>query len=421
MENTRIASQIHEKGVTYKFIALTTLIFFLLYNISFTRLPFLTTGRLSVLILSIWAIFLLRKNPIDYLRSRVWLIFLPVPYVAVQFLLVGDPGQLTRFLYLAAYSVVGAVLVSMIARDFRLVMLSIFTAIVLQAVFIPYAFLSGSYRDWYASNIESGASYGAEYLYRTSGFSGVSGAALSLIQSLGVFVGWMLLFRGGRYKPVTGSAALLILIGMLICLLSCALVGRTGFLLSILFLFACLFYPSGSNIEKDRDGRWMLLSLVVLMIYLFLKYYFIEMLPDDFSIEYFTTWVFGVFLGENETAAQIAQMVIPPLGIETLLGTGLVSLIDGSNPSGHDSGFVQSYYSIGLLMSIVLYGAYFYVLYYSFYWLPMLLRLLLTLLFFLLEVKEPFLFKYSLLFVVLALHFSYILTVDRRGMKPVVP
>lgn len=391
----------------FRILGLSVLVFFLIYNITFRSFPILTTGRLSVLILVIWTVFLMRKHPIRILKSPALLLFIPLPFVVAQYLLVGDPGQLSRFFHLGMYSFLGAALVALIARNPREAMAAILIAISFQAIFSPYAFVSSSYRDWYSVTIESGANFGADYLYRTNGFSGYAGAALSLIQSLGVFVGWMLLRDSCDNRQVTGIRSNIVIIAMTACLASCFVVGRTGLVLSVVFYLGYLLYPDGRD-RVIRGKHLLLMAFVAGFGFVLVRYYFVDLLSDDFSVEYFGKWALGFLWGEEQTAAGIAEMVIPPLGVDTIFGTGLVSLVEGSNPSGHDSGFIQSYYSMGLLISFAMYAVYAYVLYYSLHWLPFMLRIFITAIFFILELKEPFLFKYSLLFVVLALHFSYV-------------
>lgn len=388
----------------FRLLALSILVFLLIYNISFKSFPVLTTGRLSILILLFWAIFLMKKNPILTLKSPVLLLFVPLPYVAVQYFLFGDSGQLSRFFHLGVYSVLGASLVALISRNPRDAMFCMLLAILYQAIFLPYAFVSPSYRDWYSVTVESGANFDADYLYRTSGFSGYSGAALSVIQSLGVFVGWLLL-RNGHLGGLTRARP--IMVCMLIIFVSCFLVGRTGLVLSAIFLLLFMLDPDKFN-RARLASYFPVVAFSVGLGYFIFDQYFVESLSDDFSWEYFSQWAFGFLWGEDQTITAISEMNIPALRLDTIFGTGLVSLVDGLNPSGNDSGFIQTYYSMGLLMAIFMYLSYAYVLYYSLHFLPIVFRLFSAVTFFMLEFKEPFLFKYSLLFVILVLHFSYL-------------
>ena len=111
---------------------------------------------------------------------------------------------------------------------------------------------------------------------------------------------------------------------------------------------------------------------------------------------------------------------IPPLTVEAIHGSGLVSLIDGSNPSGNDSGFIQAYYSMGLIFAVLLYTSYLYVLFYVLGWFPILMRIALVAVFFVIELKEPFLFKYSTMFVLMSLHFSHVAIRNSRRRENLI-
>jgi hypothetical protein len=64
---------------------------------------------------------------------------------------------------------------------------------------------------------------------------------------------------------------------------------------------------------------------------------------------------------------------------------------------------------MGLFVSVLFYGIYLYVLFYVLSYLPLYLRIILMILFFGIEIKEPFVFKYSAMFVLMTLHFSHLL------------
>ena len=195
---------------------------------------------------------------------------------------------------------------------------------------------------------------------------------------------------------------------MILSLVSCVAVGRIGLLLSVIFMGMFLLS------ERFRPGAALLLLVFSVSLYLITNNYLILLLADDFSLEYFRTWAFGFFTGNDSTIEAIFDMPIPPFNIETIHGSGLVSLIDGSNPSGHDSGFIQAYYSMGLPFTILLYAFYLYVLFYVMSWFPILMRIALVIVFFAIEAKEPFLFKYSTMVVLMSVHFSHVVIQDSR-------
>lgn len=125
-------------------------------------------------------------------------------------------------------------------------------------------------------------------------------------------------------------------------------------------------------------------------------------LADNFSADYFIDWAFAYLSLDDKSTTPLSWFAIPPLGLDTIFGTGLVSLAHGENPSGHDSGFIQAYYSLGLIFAIILYLSYILVLYLLVSRLPRLMAFAIIISFFLIETKRPFLFKYSTMFFLVA-------------------
>lgn len=174
--------------------------------------------------------------------------------------------------------------------------------------------------------------------------------------------------------------------------------GRTGMLMSIAFTF--LFFNQLNRKEK------ITLTLIIVLSSSFLINIFEKNVSNDFSLDYFYQKSFGIFSGNDNTISALSEMPIPELSIETFFGTGLSNIIDDSNASGHDSGIIQTYYSIGLIMSIVFFSTYLYVLHRAFSWTTKKIAFFLATIFFLIELKEPFIFKYSHLFIILLIYFS---------------
>lgn len=383
---------------------LFVLVFFLVANVSFIGIESLTTGRLAIVALTLWAAAIWR-NPFPLMDSPAWLMFLPGLYVAVQFAMVGDWNQLSRFVNLAIYAYAGSALFVAVARSPRYALLALHAALTLHALLIFYSFLSLEYRAWFDASVSIEANYDAFYLYRAPGFSGDAGASLSVTQAMGTLVGWALL-RSPAWRPMSRAAELWIGLGALLCAASCALVGRTGLLLSALFFGLIL-------VHSRVRAPLALITLASLTTVLGAASQLLtSTLGDDFSLDYFSDWILGAFSSDDQSVRDIAEMPIPALNVETFFGTGLSSVVGGANPSGHDSGFIQAYYSMGLPITALFYGLYLFVLYRCFFWLPLSLRLLVTAALFVLEAKEPFVFKHWMLFSVLTLYLCHRLRFD---------
>lgn len=367
--------------------------FALLYNVSFQAFEEASTARVAVLLLALLCLLRGRAlyEPTD---PVVLLVFLPLPVVVAQSLMSGDLAHFSRFANLALYAYLGANMFARLVGDLDELLAVLLAAVTLQALIILFSFVSLDYRLWVEAHVATGSNVSALNPYRAPGL-GSGGSALSVVQALGVLAGGLLLVR--RRAWWGGAAPLGVLLQMLLCLLSCVFVGRTGLLLSLLFLVGLCAYAGALT----RLVGIALLGVVVPIVWVGPAW--VQWVPDSFSLDFFVDWAFGFFLsGRDESLSDLATMPVPPLNLETAFGTGLVSLNRFGNPSGHDSGFVQAYFAMGLPTAILFYAAYAVVLWRLVRWLPLALRLLVAVPLFAIEAKEPFVFKYSVMIVLVA-------------------
>jgi hypothetical protein len=183
-------------------------------------------------------------------------------------------------------------------------------------------------------------------------------------------------------------------------LISIFLIGRTGLIISLLALLIYLI-PNLLSIKK------IIIASCILLIISQINYVGIVESSmnnvDGFNIELFTAWIENAFrLEDNATSEDIKSKPIPPLSFETIIGKGEVAnLALGGNASGHDSGYVQSYYSLGLILAFFFYATYFTFLISLAKGLRETALYLIIILVFIVEIKEPFIFQYTLPFFVL--------------------
>lgn len=370
--------------------------FLILYNITFHANEIVTTGRISVAILLVWYILVIGKFPLKSVL-KIYAIFIPLPYVIVQLFFVGDWGQFSRFVNLAIYSYLGGMLISRFIGNLEALLWVFLTCIAFQALILIFSFGNISFRSWIDSIIIIGANFDAFNLYRAIGLTSSAGSSLSVIQSLGVLCGgWLLLIRA---KKIDAWSTNLIITLMLLCLLSCSIVGRTGFYLSFLFLFISTYF--------SNTLRFLIYWIPIFgVLALFLdQSSILKLMSSEISIDWLLNWMLGIFSLDDETISALYAMPLPQLNsIDSWVGYGRISLVDGVNPSGHDSGFIQAVYSMGIIFGTIFYFTYFYVLRYLLSWLPVAFKFFIVALLFLIEIKEPFVFKYTILFVLVAVN-----------------
>lgn len=127
------------------------------------------------------------------------------------------------------------------------------------------------------------------------------------------------------------------------------LIAKTGFALSILVLAFLVF----------RLGKKSLISIIKFLplafIVAFLGVYFFEKNIDSARLEYVLQWQNSIFDTDEGSYYALKKMAIPEFTEETLIGTGVVR---GNFLNGfvqNDSGYVQTYTGLGLLLSIPFY------------------------------------------------------------------
>jgi len=372
--------------------------FSLVYDISFAGLGTLSTARLAFLFLlltNVNRLGIIIKEYGYFLLFMIGVMF----FALVQSFYSHDTTQLSRLFFFIMYCLVSSLLINLEVRDSARLQMFLLSSIAFQSLVLIYVFFNPSLKLVLSNYIATGANYGAENLYRSFGLTSSSGAALSLIQGLGCGLGLYMLHTGQkRYRWA-------VLIMTVLCIFSTIFVGRTGLVVSIIFLAAYVAVSlSISSIIKYG------------LVFLFISYFSVGGILErnlqsieGFSTDYFFTWISeGIQVRDNRTAnALMNEQPIPELTLETLLmGTGTVS-IDGQNTSGHDSGYIQSYYSLGLVITFLFYLFLVHFLISHFRSRDNRLLYFLIIIMLLLEVKEPFLFKYREGFIIFSLLFSF--------------
>lgn len=396
---------------TLRLLVAASLAFFYIYKVSFVFAPPITTARVAlavnVILLAVGRYKILVKTP-------AYLLFLLLPLVVAQYLVVGEPTNLSRFGNLFMLSVMGSILLAALVRDFDLALRALLYAITAQAIIILAVFPSLTLRLLIQKYVVISSAFEFEQLYRGFGLSSVAGAHLSLVQSLGVLSGWFALRRNIN-KTGQRDGGGWIICSMVLCALSSTLAGRTGMLVSVAFFG--LAWLDGCF---SRRGVGLSLLGLVGLIVLF-DTVLEALMPQGYSVDRMSYRIFSVFLGEDRTIGGLMAMNVPGLGLETIVGTGLVLAPSGANAAGHDAGVIQSYFSLGLIFTLFFYGLYAYVLTRMFEFKSVFFCLVLVAAFLVVEFKEPFLFKQSCFFALHFLFMTYQYEIKNKKLESLVP
>lgn len=376
-------------------------VFFIIYDFSFVAFPSLTSGRIALLVI-IYDLLYRRKIQI----SRNVIYFLAILFILligslIQYISSNDFIQSSRLLWFTIYSVITPFFLSKWFKDSKEFLQVFLFATTVQSIIAMFSFFNPLVKQYILSIIVVGGNEMEEIIYRAISFSGASGAALSVIQFCGVFSGLILLKNFAHSIKST----VLIWVCIVFTLLSTVIIGRTGLLCSLLAIVIFLF--SQFNLQKLV---WFT-GIVVLVTQINFRA-ILESQTESisgFNVDFFVDWIEEAFtVKDNHTANVIQEMPIPPLSISTILGTGEVFNTEKLvNASGNDSGYIQTYYSLGIIMAIIFYFSYFIFLISETKMKNLYTILFVIFLMFIIEFKEPFIFKYILPFFILTLIFLY--------------
>lgn len=374
-----------------KFIFQTIIVFFLVFSIHFKGMPSMITPRIIVLILlvAIQSYTVLRNGKIRFRKKdALWVssIIIMIMYTVLISIYRGTLANeknplVTEFNYLIML-VLAPYLLQRIFKNNDEFVKALTFATAIQGFIVLLSFMFPQVRSG-LENIQS-LDF-SRYNFRIVGL-GIAGAGGSIYLFCGLLANaYLLLFKSHRLKYI---------LFYLIIFSSIALVGRTGFysaaILSLYILSRKLII-STSNL-KFHAKTFAVLSIFSVLIFAVYRYYNL-----NFELLSYTVRRLDEIFTDRYTFDVLANMNVPPLNSDSIIGEGVIK---GYTSKGmliwHDSGYVQRYMAIGLIMSIFSYLALFGYLLNMIKRLPKLSErrffLYFTLLLFVIEVKEPFIF-----------------------------
>jgi hypothetical protein len=371
------------------------LVFFLLFDINLQALPSITTARVAMGLIFLICFFRRVHIPRKALYYAVVLIFILV-LVFLQYLYSNEATQLSRFIWFILYGIITPLILVQVINNRSQFFLLVSVATAVQAVIAVISFVNPTLKTILYNNIIFTANFDENQVLRAVAFSSVAGASLSLIQSYGVISSLLLL----HFLECSFKYRVLLWANIILILISIFLIGRTGLFVSFLALLIYII-PYLFSIKKIIIASCIMLIMSQINYVGIIDKAMINV--DGFNVELFTAWIENAFrIEDNATSEDIKSMPIPPLSFETIIGTGKVAnLAIGGNATGHDSGYIQAYYSLGLILAFFFYATYFTFLISLVKGLREPVLYLIIILVFIVEIKEPFIFQYTLPFFVL--------------------
>lgn len=389
---------------------LPILAFSIIYNIHFISYPGLTAGRIGTVILM--ACFLPRLSWVGVwymMNAKVFSLAFALSFVWACFLCYGsgDYTMASRMFHFAGYVLIGGALFARACGfDSVRAMRAIALATIVQSLFIFLSYYDEGFRSWVlrslvlTGNIEFGSGH------RAPGLSNGGGAALGIAQACGVFA---CLYVGIYSRMRTQRSGIVWVLLTMLVAGSSIFVARTGLVFSMLFggLFTVILF-----LDHGFGRSSVIVGVGGCTLISFLAFVDLQAYLGDFH--YFWAFEF-LFAGTDSVSVQgLLNQTIPPLTMETFIGTGMVETSLGSNASGNDSGYIQSYYALGLGVSVIFYFSLLVMFLTS--RLKVSARRAMTIfaiVAFMAEVKEPFFFKYAMPFIM----FSFLITAREENLR----
>lgn len=371
------------------------LLFFILFDLSFTAFPSLSTGKIFILLLTM--LMLIKRKYKKQINKKEFLIILSyfIVLIHVFFIYMINSNPETTTIARIVYYLINSVYVSFLftnlfdnKNDF-LRTLSMVTFI--QSCFVIISWFSVEYRILINQILVQGGNISLLSAKRPPGLMNSAGAKASVVLGIGTAV-CLYLISLTKNKVEIMKYTIMMTIGFI----ATFIIGRTG-LVIFLFLSSAILFQKFKNILFNRKVFFLLGSAILLIVIS------IPFIPEEMyqTIDQKVTWVDAEFsdgLLQSQTVNALKNMSIKDLNYDTLIGTSRIRLPDGQ----HDSGYIQNYHSMGLIISFFFYSLVLYHIMFllindknsSFhrktYW--FLYALVIGL--FIAEVKEPFVLSY---------------------------
>lgn len=397
---------------------LVLVFFFCIFNLKFSFLPF-HTQRL-VVVFGFFHIFISiilssKRYPIISIFNIipiVWFIFFFV-YCSVCYVVQQSSDNSmyvasSLMLFQVGLSVIYLTFLCrkfQISNDRLLEILS--TVFFIQACAVIAFFLSGAFRG-FVSNTLPLVSDAEEWTFRSRGLTHGGGALLGLLQGVGALCSFHVFYFSTKLIKRLKYSLVYVIISI-----SIVLSGRTGFLIfpliMIVFIVSSLFYKNYRfKLFTNFIAIFSYSCLYISFFLLFYKAFFAW--ENKYGTDgLFNTlqWAFGEFIDfggnkysdrENWVTLKVlfrSHVYFPNSFYGWIFGESNSWIL--MNPYG-DMGYIRILYTNGLLGSFILYGGYFLLFALGFCMADKKLRmifLILFLYFFIAEIKEPFMLKFS--------------------------
>lgn len=388
-------------------------LFFFLFSVKFSFLP-THTYQIVILIALFYVL-------VDYVKNRknlfvissefknfIYFYLLLLFWILISYSFNGfqDPYMIKKITVLFIKSILCSLLFVYIFLKlnvtFKNLILYLQIIIFIQALFVIFYFFSIDFKNWTLDFIPASGNLDPKVDFRSRGLMNGASATGALMISLGlIFTAYLVVV-----SELKKLYSFYLSISFLIILVSIFFIGRTGFLIvpfvGIYFLILYIYKKEfRKNIQKfiAYIFGYLIISLIFLLILSYLNLFSIDL--SKFNTVW--NWVSNE-INFNNGSIEVKTLTI--LSSHWFIPDDIKTLLFG-NPSSFneerissDIGFIRILYGFGLIGSIIFYGFFVYIFSKMIQKLEKieekLIVIILMILLFVTEIKEPFLFKVSI-------------------------
>jgi len=347
-----------------RYLVPAVIMFGLLFGIKFSFFP-LSISKLLLIYMLLWAglSFSAKKDkiiPVSAIyTSLVFLIVLFYAGFITIFSGTNDFGFASKMIYIITDPILGGVVISLffikkLKFSISEILYCTLLATFLQSVLSILSYFFFGLNAFFSELLPNVGNLTLDNTSRVRGFSNLGGSWLSVMVSLGVLAGLHLLsdekFRGKTFG---------ISLKLIVCLASTIVIGRTGLMLSLLFILIYLIKWLSQG-KLIRNFGMVVLTIIILAGGSLLIFPSIM----DFVSNDTISWAFELFMksdsGSVSTASTddlLSMLFLPHNAIDLIFGVGFYEhAIFGYARS--DSGYVKTILSVGLLGFTLFYLTY---------------------------------------------------------------
>lgn len=401
-----------------KIIWKSILLFFFIYDVALRGIPTkLSSRKIAFIIFSLICLnqcfrydrkIVASGKVIKYYSIEIGICIFSLFHVFIRAFIHGlEQSEYVEYPYVVYFIIFGLlapICIILVFQDLEEFLKTLILASLYQAIFVVLEFNIWPLKVWLSENITTTSNILYTDTDRATGL-GASGAALSVWLFFGIYACIYFILTKKKHMKYW-NAALVILVAQFLS-------ARTGFYTGIVSIIVVEIVRNKNIKVLRRTFNKVSMMLLAIVGAITFSLYMGNIDVDDKleNLIYLVNRNFNIsrIIGNNSFFSTFFSMGVPPLSIETFLGYGVIS---GNNLEGelllrHDSGFIMRYFADGLFMAIIEYS--FFAVMLITMWKSIKSKKLrgytigLILVIFLVEIKEPFMYYYSGVAVVLCI------------------